>query len=108
VKADVHKVLRGAATMSMSHQAMKGNSYQRRARKLWMLRHFGDGTTCNCTHCGCELTYDTVTADRIKPGSQGGTYERDNLQPSCKSCNSSRQDDRPGFVPPLALAAAVA
>lgn len=43
---------------------------------------------CRCYRCGVLLTVDTVTADRIKPGCQGGTYVRSNLRPACLSCNA--------------------
>lgn len=43
---------------------------------------------CRCYRCGALLTVDTVTADRIKPGCQGGTYRRDNIRPACGLCNS--------------------
>lgn len=29
-----------------------------------------------------------LTADRIIPGCQGGTYRRDNIRPACGPCNS--------------------
>jgi hypothetical protein len=51
--------------------------------------NIGDGEpACRCYRCGKLLTVDTVTADRIKPGCQGGTYRRENLRPACLSCNS--------------------
>lgn len=65
----------------------RGNTRNRAARKLWLLGTFGDGVTCDCAHCGRELTYDTVEADRIVPG---GSYRRENLQPACRHCNASR------------------
>ena len=43
---------------------------------------------CRCYRCGCLLTVDTVTVDRIIPGCQGGTYRRDNIRPACGPCNS--------------------
>lgn len=43
---------------------------------------------CRCYCCGFLLTVDTVTADRIKPGCQGGTYRRNNIRPACKPCQS--------------------
>lgn len=43
---------------------------------------------CRCYRCGQLLTVDTVTADRIVPGCQGGTYRRDNIRPACGRCNS--------------------
>ena len=82
--------------MSMSHQAMKGSSYSRRARKQWMLSpeagFGGNGETVPCAfHPDELLTYSTVTADRIIPGEHGGTYRRSNLRPACLSGNSSRK-----------------
>jgi hypothetical protein len=49
----------------------------------------GQGTpACRCYRCGALLTVETVTADRIKPGCQGGTYKRSNIRPACGLCNS--------------------
>jgi hypothetical protein len=47
-----------------------------------------DVPACRCYRCGCLLTVDTVTVDRIIPGCQGGTYRRDNIRPACGHCNS--------------------
>lgn len=52
-----------------------------------MLSHFGNGTTCPCAHCATELAYEQLEADRIIPG---GSYRRDNVQPSCRRCNARR------------------
>lgn len=49
----------------------------------------GSRSACRCYRCGCLLTVDTVTVDRIKPGCQGGTYARTNIRPACGTCNSS-------------------
>ena len=65
----------------------RGNSYARRARKLWMLLWYGDGHTCRCVHCHAPLTFRTVEADRIIPGA---SYRRENIQPSCSPCNKRR------------------
>ena len=43
---------------------------------------------CRCYRCGELLTVDMVSADRIKPGCDGGTYIRTNIRPACKRCNS--------------------
>lgn len=43
---------------------------------------------CRCFRCGCLLTVDTVTVDRIIPGCKGGTYRRNNIRPACLKCNS--------------------
>lgn len=70
----------------------RGNSTDRRRRKHYLLNTFGDGHTCECVHCGHTLDYTTIEADRIVPGSQGGSYRRDNIVPACRTCNASRQD----------------
>lgn len=81
----------------------RGNSYDRRNRKLWLLGAIadtrlgfapfgGDGEKVPCVHCGKILTESTVESDRILPGSMGGRYTRDNVQPSCRPCNASRGD----------------
>lgn len=76
----------------------RGNSTDRRRRKIWMLSRFGNGTHCNCVHCATELDYTTVEADRIIPG---GSYRRENIQPSCRRCNASRSN-KANWVAPLA------
>lgn len=79
----------------------RGNSQNRRARKMWMLNHFGDGHTVVCVHkCGAVLTVETVQADRIIPG---GSYRRENVQPSCGPCNRARGADRCWGCPLLRL-----
>lgn len=44
---------------------------------------------CRCYRCGTLLTVDTVSADRIVPGCQGGTYRRSNIRPACGPCQMS-------------------
>lgn len=96
--------------MSMNHQELKGNSYQRRARKHWLLSEAagfgGNGVAVPCVfHPDELLTYDTVTADRVIPGSQGGTYAKENLRPACLSSNSSRKDRLDWSPKPLVASA---
>lgn len=67
----------------------RGRACDRRRRKIWMLRFFGDGETVPCVHCGKTLTFATMQQDRIVPG---GPYSRDNIQPSCGPCNIGRGD----------------
>ena len=43
----------------------------------------------NCVFCGKS---ETITADHIIPVSRGGSDSEGNLQPLCKSCNSSKKD----------------
>jgi hypothetical protein len=97
--------------MSMNHQELKGNSYQRRARKHWLLSAAagfgGNGVVVPCAvHPDELLTYDTVTADRIVPGEHGGTYARSNLRPMCLSGNSSRKSNLNWMPRPMAAAVA--
>lgn len=66
-----------------------------------MLSTWGDGKTAPCVHCYVVLDYKTVEADRIKPG---GSYSRDNIQPSCRRCNSCRSNNI-NWRPPTAVAA---
>lgn len=65
----------------------RGSNRDRRARKLWMLAHWGDATTAPCFHCGSSLTYWSIESDRKIPG---GPYARWNIVPSCGPCNRSR------------------
>lgn len=44
---------------------------------------------CRCYRCGALLTADTVTADRIVPGCEGGEYTEANERPACGGCNST-------------------
>lgn len=71
-----------------TNRNQRGGSSARRVRKLFLLDKFGDGYTAPCTYCQVELDYGTITADRITPGCQGGTYRRENIRPACLRCNS--------------------
>lgn len=70
----------------------RGSSYDRRRRREWLLQAFGDGERCACAHCGCDLDVETLTVDRVIPGSRGGTYRRENIVPACLPCNVRRGD----------------
>lgn len=74
----------------------RGSAKDRRARKFWMLRTFGNGHSVGCVHCGTSLTFDTVQADRIQPG---GSYRRENVQPACGPCNRDRSDKNAWLAP---------
>jgi phage portal protein BeeE len=69
----------------------RGSSKDRAARSEFLVDKFGDGEQCPCVYCGRVLTADTVSADRIYPGAEGGRYIRANVIPACRTCNSSRQ-----------------
>lgn len=67
---------------------VRGSSYTRKARRLWLLAQFGDGQTAPCYRCGEMLDEAALTVDRIVPGCQGGRYVRNNIRPACGPCNS--------------------
>lgn len=59
------------------------------------MTEFGDGELVAChlqrsPYCLWILDEDTVSADRIVPKVDGGTYERKNLQPGCPPCQSDQ------------------
>jgi hypothetical protein len=73
------------------HVNCRGNTVDRHRRRLWMLAEWGDGVEAPCWECGTPVDYDTIIADRLVPGREGGTYRRDNIKgPHCKGC-STRQ-----------------
>lgn len=83
------------------------NSYQRRANKHYMLSPAagfgGDCVTVPCSYCAMPLLFEAIEADRIIPGTSGGTYRRDNLIPACRVCNARRGDSTLwSFAPSLA------
>jgi 5-methylcytosine-specific restriction endonuclease McrA len=69
---------------------MRPGAKVRRELRRWVLATFGDGITCNCVHCGTPLDNKMMQLDRIVPD---GRYNRENIQPSCGSCNVRRRDD---------------
>lgn len=93
----------------------RGGSEDRRRRREWLVRTYradrdvvlietslpgpmvipvlvgteGAQPACRCYRCGVLLTAETVTADRIVPGCEGGTYRRSNIRPACLTCNET-------------------
>jgi hypothetical protein len=87
-------VARTSDRRSTSNGNAAGSSYNRRARKQWLLDHFGDGVEAKCVlacspACEVTVTIASIWVDRIVPGCEGGTYARGNIQPSCGPCNMS-------------------
>lgn len=69
----------------------RGNTVDRRRRKLWLLTTFDTDLgpdQCRChlmisERCRGTLDYATVTSDRLDTG---GSYTRENTQPACGPC----------------------
>lgn len=74
-----------------SNSNERGSSYERRARKHYLLLTFeseeGEGTVY-CYRCPTLLDWFTLTVDRIVPGCLGGKYVRTNIRPACARCNT--------------------
>ncbi|MGH7792059.1 MAG: HNH endonuclease [Thermodesulfobacteriota bacterium] len=70
----------------------KSSGNQIRQLREYLLDKYGDGERVRCFNCGIFLTADTVTVDRIKPGSKGGRYTKNNVQPLCQPCNQLKGD----------------
>lgn len=64
----------------------RGNTTDRKRRKLWVIDTFGDGTFVACRMCWITVDYAGLCIDRIVPGHLGGKYVRSNIQPSCSPC----------------------
>lgn len=73
-----------------SNANARGNSADRRARRLYLLRVYASNKPgrCRCYRCGVLLDENTITVDRIVPGCLGGRYVRENIRPACARCNS--------------------
>ena len=85
----------------------RGSAADRRARKIWLCstpKFGGDGEGVRCVHCGNWVPISAVEADRIEPG---GSYRRENIQPSCGPDNRARSNRR-DWVSPMMLALAAA
>lgn len=69
----------------------RGSASDRHARKLWLLKTFGDGASATCAFdCGAVLTLETITVDRYPVlGCDGGRYVHGNIRPACGPCNYS-------------------
>ena len=86
----------------------RGNNADRAARRLWLARTYGDGTSCPCFNCKRTLLVSItdikvpgcLTVDRIIPGEQGGTYRRENIRPACITCNNGRRTEEATAVTP--------
>lgn len=79
------------ARRGTSNSNVRGSSKDRAARKRYLLRVYesdsGPGWA-RCYRCGYQLSFDTITVDRIVPGARGGRYVRSNIRPACARCSS--------------------
>jgi hypothetical protein len=74
-----------------SNTNTRGSSADRRKRKDFLLRAYGDGLTVKCWECPAILTAETMTVDREVPGIVGGSYwDKWNIRPHCASCSRSQ------------------
>jgi 5-methylcytosine-specific restriction endonuclease McrA len=76
--------------VSNTYDPSRGNSSDRRRRKLAVLARDGDGELTTCYACAVPLLYDDLCLDRIVPGYLGGTYRLENVRPSCKPCGDEQ------------------
>lgn len=81
-----------SSRMGRTNRNERGSSYDRRARRAWLVSpragFGGDGVKVPCWECGRPVAEDEVIADRRVPGSEGGTYRRDNIRgPHCPTCS---------------------
>ena len=57
---------------------------------------FKRGTYWQCVTCGKWFSKSEITVDHRIPKRDGGTDDVWNLQPMCRSCNSSKRDRQSG------------
>lgn len=98
------RVHRAVPAVSRSHPRgtsntnTRGGTPARRARKRWLLATFDvdlGPETARCAlrcHQDCHgtVTYETMQVDRKVSQLHGGTYRRENIQPSCPPCNHQK------------------
>lgn len=85
----------GVWTRGTSNADSRGNVYQRRARKLWLIEEFGWPDPVDpfqglvlCWRCDVPLTFEDITVDRWPvAGCDGGKYVKGNIRPCCRYCN---------------------
>ncbi len=102
-KTDIARNLLSMKNSSRRGGDFRGNSRDRTARTVALLKEFGDGTHCPCVYCGRQLDSSTLSQDKIYTGKQGGRYKIANLLPACLGCNESR-NDKPLKIGSLSLA----
>jgi hypothetical protein len=74
----------------MPNGNQRGNTHDRRVRKMWLLTKFGDGEKAPCWECAAMVTITTIVVDRIIPDIDGGTYRRNNIRVHCHDCSNKQ------------------
>jgi 5-methylcytosine-specific restriction endonuclease McrA len=57
-------------------------------RTRWWQRKTAAGI---CHYCGRQVAHSDLTMDHLVPLSRGGRSTKDNLVPSCKTCNNLKK-----------------
>lgn len=74
-----------------SNSNERGSSYDRRARRAWLLSPAsgfgGNGEKVPCWECGAMVNDKTLVVDRVTAGEDGGRYTRGNIRPHCPTCS---------------------
>lgn len=65
-------------------------------RAKWFEANKSHNGLYRCTRCGRYFKKEDIDIDHIVPQNCGGTDELWNLQPMCKHCNRSKQDNMHG------------
>ena len=73
-----------------SNSNSRGSSYDRRARREFLMKKFGNGKTVPCFWCGRRLRKHFEVDRWPVCGHDGGSYRRNNIVPACSDCNGKR------------------
>ncbi len=63
------------------------NAYKKALRQDALLKQ-----NKKCYYCYDIMTYDTVTAEHVKPRRLGGSTTRKNIKAACVNCNGAKAD----------------
>lgn len=79
-----------------NHVNKRGNTKDRAKRRAFLVAPAtgfgGDGATVPCWECGTRVYAEhpdenrRLVVDRIRPGKDGGGYQRFNIRPHCHPC----------------------
>lgn len=87
------KEMEEAINKKMKETGINNDQYRKRALEYWKKSSelYKNGRY-KCAHCGKWCLESQITVDHIVPQKNGGVGIIGNLQPLCKSCNSSKRD----------------